>query len=261
MPVAAPELARLYELVSSGGPEALKAAEKAAAKAAKKSAKKMNRRLAISAAVSEESSSSSSSSSSSESDSEDEGEKGENQLLDVATIAVSLSRLGKRQKRRQRGSLMQGAASVDGDTSTAATASSSPSSSSAAFDSDAAALTVMHTLSGSVSFPSPSSSSLSAPSVESGEGEVQAAPSSPPAPAFAVCVGPDCSRRGGQEVAARLALAEQLRRESGAPPRDVVRCGCLGECGGRRGALARGATAGKVEVVAAALERSLAPLL
>ena len=181
-------------------------------------------------------------------------------MLDVATLAVSLSRLGKRQKRRKQMRSLRALA-----TSSSASPSSSASAPSSSFDPDATALTVMHTLSGSVALPSlPSSSSfsLSASSID-GEGEARVAP---PPPAFAVCVGPDCSRRGSQEVAAQLALAEALgQRDSGGPSRQVVRCGCLGECGGRKGRLARGGTAGKVEVAeveeATALERSLAPLV
>jgi len=77
-------------------------------------------------------------------------------------------------------------------------------------------------------------------------------------------VGPDCSRRGAARVASELALAE-LRQGTRAASREVVRCGCLGECGGKKGRLARGATAGKVEVdlevEATALQRSLAPLV
>lgn len=244
-PVAAPDLTNLIEFVSSAGPEALKAAEKAAAKAAKKTAKakaKKNNRFALNSQREAESSSSSSSSSESDSES-DEEEGGESQMIDVATLAVSLSRLGKRQKRRKANRSFREATS----SSTLSALSSTPSTSSS-FDPDAAALTVMHTLSGSIA--------LSAPFVDGEEGQ---------APTFAVCVGPDCSRLGSQEVAAQLALAEKKQGGGGSPSRQVVRCGCLGECGGRKGRLARGATAGKVEVdeaeAAKAFERSLAPLV
>ena len=273
-PIAAAALARLLDFVASGGPEALKAAEKAAAKAAakaaKKSAKAKDNRSAAAAAVSRReassgSSSSSSSSSSSESDVEEDEVKGEG-MIDVATLAVSLSRLGKREKRRKAQRSMRAQLAASSSSSTCPSSSPSSSSSSpASFDPDTAALTVMHTLSGSVALPPLPFFSLSAPSID-GEGQDRIAP-----PAFAVCVGPDCSRRGSQEVAAQLALAEKLRQDEpgggGSRPREVVRCGCLGECGGRKGRLARGATAGKVEVEevdeveATALERSLAPLV
>lgn len=237
--VSSPELARLVELVSSGGPEALRAAEKAAVKAAKKAAKERRIAAAVSPAnlarkLESSSSFSSSSSSSSELGSEDEeGENGEKQKIDVATLAVSLSRLGKR---RQRRAALATKSPASATTATATTTSAASTS----FDPDAAALTVMHTLSGSVALPS-----LSVPPSIDGDEEDQIAPPRPP-PAFAVCVGPNCSRRGSQKVAAELALAE-LRQDSRAP-RTVVRCGCLGDCGGSKGRLAKGAIAGKVEV-------------